>query len=113
MFNGVYTAIVTPFSNDRIDYDSYHNLLERQIKAGVSGVVPCGTTGECPRNLDPSSVHGQGDYDLCWATHAEANALLRCSWEEMVGSTIYITGAPCAGCSKLINSAGISRIVNL
>ena len=73
----------------------------------------CGTTGECPRNLDPSSVHGQGDYDLCWATHAEANALLRCSWEEMVGSTIYITGAPCAGCSKLINSAGISRIVNL
>jgi len=48
MFNGVYTAIVTPFSNDRIDYDSYHILLERQIKAGVSGVVPCGTTGESP-----------------------------------------------------------------
>jgi len=48
MFTGVYTAIVTPFSNDRIDYDSYHNLLMRQIKAGVSGVVPCGTTGESP-----------------------------------------------------------------
>jgi deoxycytidylate deaminase len=30
----------------------------------------------------------------------------------MVGSTIYITGAPCAGCLKLINSAGILRIVH-
>jgi 4-hydroxy-tetrahydrodipicolinate synthase len=48
MFKGVYTAIITPFKNDRIDYDSYHLLLERQIKAGVSGVVPCGTTGESP-----------------------------------------------------------------
>jgi 4-hydroxy-tetrahydrodipicolinate synthase len=48
MFTGVYTAIITPFKNDRIDYDSYHSLLERQIKAGVSGVVPCGTTGESP-----------------------------------------------------------------
>jgi 4-hydroxy-tetrahydrodipicolinate synthase len=48
MFTGVYTAIITPFKNDRIDYDSYHLLLERQIKAGVSGVVPCGTTGESP-----------------------------------------------------------------
>ncbi len=48
MFNGVYTAIVTPFLNDKIDYDSYHKLLQRQIHAGVSGVVPCGTTGESP-----------------------------------------------------------------
>ncbi|NBU98580.1 MAG: 4-hydroxy-tetrahydrodipicolinate synthase [Spirochaetia bacterium] len=48
MFTGVYTAIITPFKNDKIDYDSYHILLERQIKAGVSGVVPCGTTGESP-----------------------------------------------------------------
>lgn len=48
MFNGVYTAIVTPFHNDKIDYDSYHKLLERQMQAGVSGVVPCGTTGESP-----------------------------------------------------------------
>lgn len=48
MFTGVFTAIVTPFLNDRIDYDSYYKLLMRQIKAGVSGVVPCGTTGESP-----------------------------------------------------------------
>ena len=48
MFTGVYTAIITPFKNDSIDYDAYANLLERQIKSGISGVVPCGTTGESP-----------------------------------------------------------------
>nr|WP_175612193.1 4-hydroxy-tetrahydrodipicolinate synthase [Leptospira santarosai] len=48
MFQGVYTAIITPFKDDKIDYDSYNKLLEKQIKAGVNGVVPCGTTGESP-----------------------------------------------------------------
>ncbi|MCB1143439.1 MAG: 4-hydroxy-tetrahydrodipicolinate synthase [Leptospiraceae bacterium] len=48
MFQGVFTAIVTPFQNDRIDYDVYYKLLDRQIQAGVSGVIPCGTTGESP-----------------------------------------------------------------
>jgi len=73
----------------------------------------CGETGKCPRNLDPHAKHSQGEYDLCWATHAEANALLRASWEEMQGATIYITGEPCPGCSKLISSAGIARSVTL
>ena len=48
MFTGVYTAIVTPFKDDKIDYDAYFNLLQRQIDSGISGVVPCGTTGESP-----------------------------------------------------------------
>ncbi len=48
MFNGVFTAIVTPFKNDKIDYDSYQKLIEIQINKGVDGIVPCGTTGESP-----------------------------------------------------------------
>lgn len=48
MFTGVFTAIVTPFKNGKIDYDSYFRLLQAQIDAKVSGVVPCGTTGESP-----------------------------------------------------------------
>jgi len=48
MFTGVYTAIITPFHNDKIDYDAYSKLLQRQIESGISGVVPCGTTGESP-----------------------------------------------------------------
>ena len=48
MFQGVYTAVITPFLNGKIDYDSYFRILDRQIQAKVSGVVPCGTTGESP-----------------------------------------------------------------
>ncbi len=46
MFKGVYTAIVTPFRNGQIDWEAYKNLVEDQKKAGVDGIVPCGTTGE-------------------------------------------------------------------
>lgn len=49
MFKGVYTAIITPFREDRsIDEEALRNLVEEQIKAGVAGIVPCGTTGESP-----------------------------------------------------------------
>lgn len=86
------------------------------ISTGYNGTPPgdsrsCGKTGQCPRNLDPSSKHGEGSYDLCWATHAEANALLRADWSDLQGSTIYITGAPCPGCSKLISSVGIEKVI--
>lgn len=47
-FKGTFTALVTPFSGDKIDESAYTRLIERQIKAGVSGIVPVGTTGESP-----------------------------------------------------------------
>ena len=48
-FRGVYTAIVTPFKDDgSIDWDALKELVEFQIKSGVAGIVPCGTTGESP-----------------------------------------------------------------
>jgi len=48
MFTGTYTAIVTPFKNGKIDYDAFERLVRLQIKAGVDGIVPVGTTGESP-----------------------------------------------------------------
>ncbi|MFP4208873.1 MAG: 4-hydroxy-tetrahydrodipicolinate synthase [Wenzhouxiangella sp.] len=46
---GVYTALVTPLDEaGQINYDALGDLLERQIAAGVAGVVPMGTTGESP-----------------------------------------------------------------
>jgi 4-hydroxy-tetrahydrodipicolinate synthase len=48
-FSGVYTAIITPFNEDEsIDYDALEKLIEYNIESGVSGIVPCGTTGESP-----------------------------------------------------------------
>jgi 4-hydroxy-tetrahydrodipicolinate synthase len=46
MFKGVFTAIVTPFKNNKIDERALKNLIEFQIKNGVSGIVACGSTGE-------------------------------------------------------------------
>lgn len=48
MFNGVLTALITPFKNGSIDYDALENLIEFQIEQGVDGIVPLGTTGESP-----------------------------------------------------------------
>lgn len=46
-FTGVFTALVTPFHDDgSLDLDAYRGLVRAQLDAGVSGLVPCGTTGE-------------------------------------------------------------------
>lgn len=45
-FKGTYTALVTPFRDGLVDERALRELVERQIAAGVDGIVPCGTTGE-------------------------------------------------------------------
>ena len=47
---GTYTALVTPFSADgeSVDFEALDRLVDAQIAGGVSGLVPCGTTGEAP-----------------------------------------------------------------
>ena len=46
MFEGVLTALVTPFRDGAIDEKALRDLVDRQIAAGVDGLVPCGSTGE-------------------------------------------------------------------
>ena len=48
MTTQTYTALITPFKNGKIDEKSFEQLIEFQIKNGVDGIVPCGTTGESP-----------------------------------------------------------------
>jgi len=48
MFKGAITAIVTPFKNGQLDEAAYRELIEFQVKSGIHGIVPCGTTGESP-----------------------------------------------------------------
>ena len=48
MFAGTHTAIVTPFRNDQIDEAALKSIIDFQFDNGVSGIVPCGTTGESP-----------------------------------------------------------------
>ena len=46
MFEGLFTALVTPFRSGELDEPALRDLVERQIEAGVDGVVPCGSSGE-------------------------------------------------------------------
>jgi 4-hydroxy-tetrahydrodipicolinate synthase len=48
MFTGTYTAIVTPFKKGKIDEAALERLIRIQVRAGVDGIVPVGTTGESP-----------------------------------------------------------------
>jgi 4-hydroxy-tetrahydrodipicolinate synthase len=46
VFQGVFTALVTPFRDGSVDERTLRDLIEVQIAAGVDGIVPCGSTGE-------------------------------------------------------------------
>ena len=47
-FTGTYTALITPFRRGRVDEAAFQNLVREQIRGGVDGIVPTGTTGESP-----------------------------------------------------------------
>ncbi|MGC6566663.1 MAG: 4-hydroxy-tetrahydrodipicolinate synthase [Akkermansiaceae bacterium] len=48
MFAGTFTALITPFRNGSLDRDAFKVLIDRQVEAGITGIVPVGTTGESP-----------------------------------------------------------------
>src|SRR5204863_1897985 len=48
MFTGTYTAIVTPFKDGKVDELAFERIIKAQVKGGVDGIVPVGTTGESP-----------------------------------------------------------------
>ncbi|MBK8937553.1 MAG: 4-hydroxy-tetrahydrodipicolinate synthase [Polyangiaceae bacterium] len=58
VLQGTFTAIVTPLSPDggAIDVEALDRLVEDQIEGGVSGLVPCGTTGEAPTLTDAEQI---------------------------------------------------------
>ncbi len=45
-FRGAFVAIVTPFTDNKLDEQGLKDLIEFQITNGTHGIVPCGTTGE-------------------------------------------------------------------
>jgi 4-hydroxy-tetrahydrodipicolinate synthase len=47
-FKGIYTALITPFKDGKLDEKAFQSFVDWQITEGVHGIVPCGTTGESP-----------------------------------------------------------------
>jgi len=48
MFSGAMVALVTPFSDGEVDFETLEELVEFQLEAGIDAIVPVGTTGESP-----------------------------------------------------------------
>ncbi len=48
MFAGTFTALITPFRDGSLDHEAFKALIDRQVAAGITGIVPVGTTGESP-----------------------------------------------------------------
>ena len=46
LFKGCGTAIITPFTEDGINYNEFKKLIEFQIENNVDAIIVCGTTGE-------------------------------------------------------------------
>lgn len=92
---------------------------DRIVSTGYNGAPAgrpgCLTMGACPRGrLSVHDVAPGSSYDTgagsCIALHAEQNAILRAGLDSR-GATLYLTDAPCDGCARLIEGAGIARIV--
>jgi len=48
MYSGAMVALITPFNNGEVDFNTLDELIQFQLKSGIDGIVPCGTTGESP-----------------------------------------------------------------
>ena len=73
--HGVHTALVTPMVDGAVSFADLEGLIERQLDAKVSGIVPCGTTGESPT-----------------LTESEHLQVIRTCIEKVGGKTLVIAG---------------------
>lgn len=89
-----------------------HTIIAEGYNGSPSGGPSC-LMGECPRgrsDVEPGSSYDTGA-GACIALHAEQNALLRASWDQMQGSTLYCTHKPCDGCWRMIAGSPIRFII--
>jgi 4-hydroxy-tetrahydrodipicolinate synthase len=89
MYEGVFTALVTPFTTDgKLDEAALRRLVDCQIKEGIDGLVPVGTTGESPT-----------------LSQEETEAVIRIVVEQARGKVPVIAGAGSNSTEKAIHLA--------
>ena len=82
-------------------------IVSTGYNGAVKGVEHCIDSG-CIRNQ--LGIESSTRIEICSAVHAEQNALIQAG-KYSEGGTLYVNGAPCITCSKLIVNAGIERVV--
>jgi 4-hydroxy-tetrahydrodipicolinate synthase len=104
MFAGTHTAIVTPFKNGQIDEAALKQLIDDQFAGGVTGVVPCGTTGESPTldyeehervvKLTVEFASGRGVVMAGTGSNSTREAVQMTEEAEAAGATAILQVAP-------------------
>lgn len=56
IFTGAATALITPFKNGAVDFESFGTIIDAQIEAGIDALVVCGTTGEASTLTDDEQI---------------------------------------------------------
>jgi len=104
MFAGTHTAIVTPFKNGKLDEASLKKLIDFQFDNGISGIVPCGTTGESPTldydeheqvvKLSVEFARGRGVVMAGTGSNSTREAVEMTQEAEAAGATAILQVAP-------------------
>lgn len=97
------------------------SILSTGYNGAPRGRKNCCDLGYCQR--DAMNIPRGERYELCRSVHAEANAIISASREEMIGATLYLVGLDsktdelvpginsCMMCKRMVINAGISKIV--
>jgi 4-hydroxy-tetrahydrodipicolinate synthase len=103
-FHGAYTALVTPFSSDRLDEARLKAQIDHQLAGGITGLVPVGTTGESPtldfdehfRVIELTVRHAAGRAKVLAGVggNATAEALKLHKFAKSVGATAGLSVNP-------------------
>lgn len=105
MLHGVHTALVTPFTaSGELDLPAFERLCERQLAAGIHGLVVCGTTGETP-TLTPEEwetlvrttvavADGRAPVTAGCGTNATASTVAACERARALGADAALVVLP-------------------
>lgn len=86
-------------------------IIATGYNGASAGITSCVDRGYCLR--DKLGIKSGTMQEICFATHAEQNALVQAAklGASVDGGTIYVTHQPCIICTKLIINSGIKRVV--
>ncbi|MHC4120521.1 MAG: 4-hydroxy-tetrahydrodipicolinate synthase [Planctomycetota bacterium] len=103
MFTGAMVALITPFQDGEMDFETLDELIEFQLEGGIDGIVPVGTTGESPtlshdeqkKVMDRvvNAVGGQVPVIVGAGSNSTAEAIELTSYAKKVGAdaTLQVT----------------------
>ncbi len=96
MFNGSMVALITPFTDGKVDFDTLEELVDFQLASGTDGIVPVGTTGESPT-----------------LTNAEHKAVIECVVKAVGGKVPVIAGAGSNSTAEAIELTAYAKKVGV